>query len=82
MTAGKDLGTPPQAPGLDSALADWLSYLEQLHSSEIDLGLQRLGRVDANLRKGRKPARSDVLVPARGLAGRGAVHDSACILAR
>ena len=69
MTAGKDLGTPPQAPGLDSALADWLSYLEQLHSSEIDLGLQRLGKVDANLRQGRKPARFVITVA--GTNGKG-----------
>lgn len=33
------------APPLSGSLASWLSWLEHLHPSEIDMGLQRVGRV-------------------------------------
>ena len=69
MTTGMSLENTQQAPGLDSALSDWLAYLEQLHSTDIDLGLERLSVVDANLRAGRKPARFVITVA--GTNGKG-----------
>lgn len=33
------------APAADAPLQEWLSYLEQLHSKDIDLGLQRVQQV-------------------------------------
>ena len=36
-------------PTSNSSLNDWLSYLEQLHSQEIDLGLERIKQVAARL---------------------------------
>lgn len=32
----------PQAPGPGAPLADWLNYLESIHPTEIDLGLDRV----------------------------------------
>lgn len=69
MTSGMNSTIKQQAPGLDSALSDWLAYLEQLHSTDIDLGLERLAVVDANLRRGRKPARFVITVA--GTNGKG-----------
>lgn len=36
-------------PTSDSSLNQWLSYLEQLHSQEIDLGLERIRQVASRL---------------------------------
>ncbi|MDO5667319.1 MAG: bifunctional tetrahydrofolate synthase/dihydrofolate synthase [Alcaligenaceae bacterium] len=36
-------------PTSNSSLSDWLSYLEQLHSQKIDLGLERIKQVAARL---------------------------------
>lgn len=35
-------GKPPAAPGAKAPTAQWLSYLESIHPSEIDLGLDRV----------------------------------------
>ncbi len=42
-------------------LADWLSYLEQLHPSAIDMGLERAGEVARRLGLGR-PASTVITV--------------------
>lgn len=42
-------------PQAASPLASWLSYLENLHSKSIDLGLERISQVAARL---------DILKPA------------------
>jgi len=39
----------PAAPSNTASLADWLSYLEQLHPSAIDMGLERVREVAARL---------------------------------
>lgn len=50
------------------ALADWLSYLEQLHPSAIDMGLQRVQQVSTQLGLGR-PA--PLVVTVTGTNGKG-----------
>lgn len=42
--------TKPLQPSTSSSLATWLTYLEQLHTSEIDLGLARVGVVAQRLK--------------------------------
>lgn len=51
------------------ALADWLSYLEQLHPSSIDMGLERVARVRDEL--GLQPAFPIITVT--GTNGKGSV---------
>jgi len=48
------------APPLSGSLATWLSWLEHLHPSEIDMGLQRVGRVADRLRV--RPASMPVIL--------------------
>ncbi|MGG7251300.1 bifunctional tetrahydrofolate synthase/dihydrofolate synthase, partial [Escherichia coli] len=38
-----------RTPQAASPLASWLSYLENLHSKTIDLGLERVSQVAARL---------------------------------
>ena len=49
-------------------LADWLSYLEQLHPSAIDMGLERVRRVADQLGLG-KPA--PLVITVTGTNGKG-----------
>jgi len=68
MSPGKTI----TAPGKDSALSDWLNYLEHLHSTEIDLGLTRVAQVYQRLSpssSAAKPARYVITVA--GTNGKG-----------
>lgn len=38
----KSKSQPPKAPGADATLQQWLSWLESIHPTEIDLGLDRV----------------------------------------
>src|SRR5690554_4161148 len=49
-------------------LADWLSYLEQLHPTAIDMGLERAGEVARRLGLGRPAAR---VITVTGTNGKG-----------
>lgn len=57
------------APDTDSSLSDWLSYLEQLHSSDIDLGLERIASVQHRVANDTRPARYVITVA--GTNGKG-----------
>ncbi|WP_166259852.1 bifunctional tetrahydrofolate synthase/dihydrofolate synthase [Marinobacter salicampi] len=58
----------PVTPGPDSSLDDWLSYLEAVHPSEIDLGLDRVLTVLRRLMPGRPGAR---IITVGGTNGKG-----------
>ncbi|OOZ38352.1 bifunctional folylpolyglutamate synthase/dihydrofolate synthase, partial [Solemya elarraichensis gill symbiont] len=55
-------------PSADASLDDWLHYQLQLHTSEIDLGLERIGRVWTRLHPGAPDAR---IITVAGTNGKG-----------
>lgn len=77
MSSGKKSANEGlQAPSRNSALSDWLHYLEHLHSSEIDLGLERVAAVYERLNQSGKPGRYVITVA--GTNGKGS---TVCYLA-
>ncbi|MGO3296177.1 MAG: bifunctional tetrahydrofolate synthase/dihydrofolate synthase [Marinobacter sp.] len=42
LPPSKEISQPPQAPGAGATLDEWLSWLESIHPTEIDLGLDRV----------------------------------------
>lgn len=58
----------PQSPSVTAGLDAWLSYLEALHPSEIDLGLERVQTVASQM--GITPGRAKVITVA-GTNGKG-----------
>lgn len=58
----------PQAPGAGATLDQWLSYLESIHPSEIDMGLERVLMVLRRLFPRKPPAR---VVTVGGTNGKG-----------
>ncbi|OOZ00058.1 bifunctional tetrahydrofolate synthase/dihydrofolate synthase [Solemya velum gill symbiont] len=55
-------------PSVGASLDDWLNYQLQLHTSEIDLGLERIGRVWKLLHPGAPDAR---IITVAGTNGKG-----------
>ncbi len=68
MSPSSNPAEGPARPGPDASLAQWLAYLEALHPSEIDLGLDRVLLVLRKLMPGRPRAR---IITIGGTNGKG-----------